>query len=220
MKTRYNSVDDVIATHRSITGEPGEAVFAGNSFAVLPGVFSPFIAPSGFLGLSFASLPVFEGSTVLDIGSGSGIPSCLFALNGADRVIGVDINPEAIEAGRTSSLINNVDDIVSFREGSLFEPIKEDEQFDIVFADLPFMARDPSDMLERAFFDPELSLIRGYLKGVRERFGASGSTQAYVCLSDLEQHDLPPFAEQLGLRWEEVLAVQLPWVRLSLIQVL
>jgi predicted RNA methylase len=217
MNARPESVEEVIARHRGLT-EPEVINHFGHSFITSPGVFSPFIAPSGFLEFSFTAWPIFKEASVLDIGSGSGIPACLFALSGARRVVSVDINPAAVELGATNARALGLERVISFMEGDVFQHIPDIDSFDIFFADLPFMSRRPHDILERAFFDPELSALTDYISGVSRRLHASHGGRAFFCFSDLDSSDVTSTAANVGLGCNEVLVVRLPWVRLSLIE--
>lgn len=210
------SVSEVIAAHRRLRG-PRTRTYYGHTFWEMPGVFSPFIAPSGCLEFAFAAWPMFEGAAVLDVGSGSGIPSCLFALNGARHVLGVDINTAAIEAGQRNASASHVDDRVSFVHGDLFQPVLQ-SNFDIIFADLPFMAGEPVDSVDRAFFDPSLHLITRYLEGLADRRVVQQGTLSFLCVSDLSGTELSSVARGLGLQWHRVMAIDRQWVELSLIQ--
>lgn len=77
--------------------------------------------------------PLWEGRTVaglligrrqgsaLDMGSGCGVLTLALARD-AGTVIGVDINPRAIEVGELNALLNGVQGI-AFRHGDLFGPV-------------------------------------------------------------------------------------------------
>lgn len=219
MDSKANTVERVIAQHRALR-VPTEVSCIGHRFWAIPGVFSPLIAPSGFLELSFAAWPVFEGRSVLDVGSGSGISTCLFALAGARKVMGADINPAAAEAGARNAKEAGVMDRVGFVIGDVLEPVGSPDEFDIVFANLPFMSGEPRDMLERAFYDPGLGAIRRFIAGAGAILRRSPSTKVYLCTSNLDAHDLPAHAGRHGLRWEEALTIDRGWVRMALVELL
>lgn len=77
---------------------------------------------------------VNKNSTMLDIGSGSGILSIAAALLGAKKVDGVDIDPVAVKVARENAEINNVDDRLSFILGDLCDKISG--KYDIVCANI------------------------------------------------------------------------------------
>lgn len=67
---------------------------------------------------------VRPGNTVFDVGCGSGILSVISAVLGAKKVVGVDIDPQSIQASRENVAKNNVGDVVTIEEGDLFEKLE------------------------------------------------------------------------------------------------
>ena len=53
--------------------------------------------------------------TVLDLGTGSGVLSMAAALSGARRVVGVDVDPDAIDSAETSARLNTLPDTLAFQ---------------------------------------------------------------------------------------------------------
>ncbi len=79
------------------------------------------------------------GKNVIDIGSGSGILSIEAVRLGADRVLGVDIEAEAVTSARQNAILNNMPDEIIFEEGSLQDVlIRQDglDQAPIVLANI------------------------------------------------------------------------------------
>jgi ribosomal protein L11 methyltransferase len=76
-----------------------------------------------FLQLCMIALEKFgcEGKNVIDIGSGSGILSIEAVRLGADRVLGVDIETDAVLSARRNAELNRMQDRLLFEEGSLKE---------------------------------------------------------------------------------------------------
>lgn len=62
-------------------------------------------------------LPV--GATVYDVGTGSGILSIAAALLGAEKVVAVDIDPNAVKVAEENIADNDLQNIVEVREGDL-----------------------------------------------------------------------------------------------------
>lgn len=75
-----------------------------------------------------------KGDKVLDVGCGSGILSIAAALLGAEDVLGVDIDPTAVEVSRENISLNHVDDVCRAAYGDLTKGI--DYKADIVVANL------------------------------------------------------------------------------------
>ncbi len=75
-----------------------------------------------------------EGKKVLDIGTGSGILAIAADLLGASDILGVDIDPSAVEVAIENAEVNGCGDNVRFIEGDLTKGI--DFRADIVVANL------------------------------------------------------------------------------------
>lgn len=75
-----------------------------------------------------------EGKKVLDIGTGSGILAIAADLLGASDILGVDIDPSAVEVAIENAEANECGDNVRFMEGDLTKGI--DFRADIVVANL------------------------------------------------------------------------------------
>jgi len=151
---------------------------AGKPFLVLPQVFNPalFIA-SQLLARALNPRLVPPGSTVLDMGAGSGI-GAVFAAQWAARVVAVDINPEAMRCARINALLNRVDDRVEAVQGDLFAPV-QDEQFDVVLFNPPFYRGAPRDALDQAW--RSLDAVERFAAGLRSHLKPGG--YALVVLS-------------------------------------
>lgn len=74
---------------------------------------------------------------VLDLCTGSGIQGILAAKN-SSYVVGVDIDPLSVKIATFNTILNEVDEKMQIRLGSLYEPVK-DEQFDFILSNPPFI---------------------------------------------------------------------------------
>jgi methylase of polypeptide subunit release factors len=209
-------IDAVIKKHRARL-QPETRTYHGYNFTLSPTVYSPFIAPSGNITFMFAGLPIFEGKTVLDIGCGSGIVMFFAALSGARKVVGVDINPDAVQDTRRNTARVKEKAEIEIYEGDVFDPLPPQEKFDIVFANLPFTSGSPKDLLESAFFDNELSAIHRFIELLSLRLKDKQS-RAYLCLSNVDGHNLEHDAYKFGLMWRSFIEIDLNWIRLFLIE--
>lgn len=75
-----------------------------------------------------------RGKSVLDIGCGTGILSLAAAKLGSPRVVGVDIDPKAVETARENVLLNGCGNVIKIVQGDLVQGIRETA--DIVVANL------------------------------------------------------------------------------------
>lgn len=118
-----------------ITQRNSEKIFfGGRTFLVLNNVYKP--AEDTFL--LAENLAVEEDDVVLDMGTGCGILGIL-AAEKARKVVAVDVNPYAVQCARINAKLNSVTAKMDIRRGSLFEPLKEDERFDVIIFNPPYL---------------------------------------------------------------------------------
>lgn len=139
----------------------------GLSFRVLPGVFSP-IYSSDTSWFAEKITPLTKHKSFLEIGCGTGVIACLASIQGASRVVATDINPKAVENTRLNANLYSLD--ISTREGSIFDPIRKNELFDIIFWNHPFYYEEDqileNDLITLSVCDTKyLSLKRFFQEG-------------------------------------------------------
>ncbi|MER6629917.1 class I SAM-dependent methyltransferase [Streptomyces sp. NPDC000987] len=76
-------------------------------------------------------------SSALDIGTGSGIQA-LHAARHATRVTATDVNPRALHIAALTLALSGAP-AADLREGSLFEPLRNDEKYDLIVSNPPFV---------------------------------------------------------------------------------
>jgi len=96
------------------------------------------------------------GRVVCDLGCGTGILACGAALLGAARVVGVELDPEALTAAKRNAA--HLEAEVAFVHGDVRDRglIEGLGQFDTVIMNPPFGAQDPH--ADRPFIDAALAL--------------------------------------------------------------
>ncbi|MFQ5593398.1 MAG: methyltransferase [Anaerolineae bacterium] len=151
---------------------------AGTPILVLPSVFNPKLFRTGeFLVETLDARLIPPGSTVLDMGTGSGV-GAVFAARWARRVVAVDINPAAVRCARINALLHQVEDRIEVRQGDLFEPACS-EQFDVVLFNPPFFHGEPRNDLERALWANDV--VERFAAGLGDHLTPEG--HAVVILS-------------------------------------
>ena len=73
---------------------------------------------------------------VYDVGCGSGILSIVAGKLGAQKVVGVDFDPVAVDAARSNVALNDLSEQVGIEEGDLLEVISQDHQADLVVSNI------------------------------------------------------------------------------------
>ena len=77
---------------------------------------------------------------VLDMGTGSGVIGILLAKNGAGSVLCVDISPGALAVARKNARAFGLRTRIDFVASDLFSAIKKGRSFDLICANLPYVA--------------------------------------------------------------------------------
>ena len=122
----------------SLSGK--KVFFADCEFRISENVYEP--AEDSFL---FAeNLTVDEGDVVLDMGTGCGILG-IVAAGRAKKVVEVDINPDAVHCARENAELNRVVDKMHFVQGDLFAPFRNEQKFDLILFNAPYLPTDSRD---------------------------------------------------------------------------
>src|SRR5205085_4146782 len=121
--------------------------------------------------------------SVLDIGTGAGVHAILAAAH-ADRAVGVDSNPRAVNFARLNAILNDAWNAV-FLEGDLFRPLGG-ERFDMILANPPFV---PSPVYELRYRDGGPSgadVLRRIVASIPDYLQAGGLAQVVTHLGERE----------------------------------
>lgn len=145
----------------------------GLKIKVLPNVFSPgYFADSAFFA---REIPQIVGkSSLLEIGTGTGVVTLAAALNGAE-VYATDINLDAVENADINFFEYDVK--VCLLEGDVFDALPNVLKVDFIFWNHPFNRADQpvDDMLLRAGFDHDYKGLRKYISGARGHLNPEGT---------------------------------------------
>lgn len=144
------------------------AFFDGAELVVLPGVFEPTEAEEGVLPFMRANRERFEGRSVLEIGTGTGIIGAYAARLGAARVVATDISEAAIENASRNAERLGFGDVIELRlvpqtDPSAYSVIGPGETFDVIVSNPPYSldlaADENSAVTDRG--DLGFSIVRG-----------------------------------------------------------
>lgn len=177
------------AAYREIKASlPARVSRYGLDLAIPQDVFPP--APLTVFGEALLR-EVRPTDRVLDMGTGSGV-NAILAARVAEQVVGVDVNPAAVEAALANAERNRVGARTTFLHGDLFAPV--DGCFDLVLFDPPFRWFAPRDALEAAMADEGYRTLTRFVREVRDRltpggrvllfFGTSGDLRFLESLVD------------------------------------
>lgn len=125
---------------------------------------------------------------VLDIGTGSGILSIGAALLGASSVLGIDIDPLAVEIAKENVKTNHLDSKIVIKEGDLITGVTE--QVDLILANLiADLVVRLTDHLTKALFPGGIFISSGILIEQRTRVEAAIRKAGFDLLEILEDGD-------------------------------
>jgi release factor glutamine methyltransferase len=142
----------------------GRQAFRELELAVGPGVLIPRPETEQLVEVVLAWAEGKENLVALDVGIGSGaIALSLLQEGGFARCVGTDSSTEAIEFAARNADAAGLASRLELREGSLLGPIGDDERFDTVVSNPPYVAVSERDALqpEVASWEPAEALFAG-----------------------------------------------------------
>ncbi len=126
---------------------------------------------------------------------------------GAPRVIATDLDERALACAADNIAAIGCEVQVILVKADLFPPLDAFGKADLILCNPPWLPARPSSPLERAIYDPDSAMLRGFLTGLAAHLTEGG--EGWLILSDLAEH--------LGLRSREEL---LGWVETAGLKVL
>ena len=127
-----------------------------------------------------------KGARVLDLCSGTGIQG-LMASRSAGKIVSVELNPKTVPVTRFNISLNEAQDIMEVREGSLYDVLSQDEVFDCIYANPPFIP-----MLDTVEYpicgaggEDGLRVLNDIMAGLPARLAPGGEVVIFCeCLGD------------------------------------
>ncbi|MGF0171154.1 DUF7059 domain-containing protein [Streptomyces sp. Marseille-Q5077] len=111
-------------------------------------------------------------SAALDLGTGSGIQA-LHAAQHATRVTATDLNPRALHITALTLALSGAS-AADLREGSLFEPLRNGETYDLIVSNPPFVISPGARLTYRDGGMGGDDLCRSIVQGAGERLSEGG----------------------------------------------
>jgi tRNA1(Val) A37 N6-methylase TrmN6 len=181
-----------VASLRELLGLIGAHEWRKNGIAIAAldarihphyGVFAP--VRNEYLQL-VAKAPLPSKTLAFDIGTGTGVLAALLAKRGVKRIIATELEPRALACARENLERLGLLARVEVVQQDLFPPGRAP----LVVCNPPWVPARASAAIERAIFDPESQMLRGFVNGLADHLDAGG--EGWLVLSDLAEH--------LGLR--------------------
>ncbi len=176
----------------------------GKNFTVLPNVFPP----RGDTRLMINSLDVAPGSSVLDMGTGSGVLAIFAVLRGAVSALAVDLNQNAVRNARVNVERHGLQGSIDVRLSDGFSAIAETEKFETIIANLPGRSEVARDAVEAAQWDSGFETHRAFFAEAPRHLEPGGRI-LMTKANYPELNDTVELAEQAGFV-TEVLARKNP----------
>ena len=160
------------------------------------GVFSPIRGEYIELVLK-APLPIAleKSSIAFDIGAGTGVLAVVLAIRDIQKITATDQDDRAIACTKENIKRLGLSSKIEILKTNLFPA----EKAALIVCNPPWLPARPSSSLERAVYDPESQMLRGFLSKLKDHLLPGG--EGWLILSDLAEH--------LGLRSREEL---LSWI--------
>lgn len=135
----------------------GEGYFMGEFFKVTPAVLIPRDETEILVRKAIELIQTNNFKNVLDIGTGSGCIACTIAKNTEATVLGVDISSDALRVALDNVTKLGINNRAVFRKSNLFEKVRDEEKFDIIISNPPYIPHDV-ELSEEVMKEPELAL--------------------------------------------------------------
>ncbi len=167
------------------------------------GVFSPVRGEYIEL-VAKAPLPMATHAlTAFDIGTGTGVLAAVLATRGVAKVLATELEPRALACAQENLSRLGLSDRVELLQADLFPPGRAP----LVVCNPPWLPARPGAPIERAVYDEDSRMLKGFLAGLAAHLAPGG--EGWLILSDLAEH--------LGLRTRAEL---LGWIATAGLQVL
>ena len=117
----------------------GQAWFMGEYFKVTPDVLIPRDETEILVREAVRIIKENDFKDVLDIGTGSGCIACSVAKQTNATVLGVDISSDALRIALDNVTKLGINNKAVFRKSNLFDKIRDDEKFDVIISNPPYI---------------------------------------------------------------------------------
>ncbi|MEK8049274.1 class I SAM-dependent methyltransferase [Ideonella sp. DXS22W] len=127
-----------------------------------------------------------KAGVAFDIGAGTGVVSALLAKRGVPGIIATETDPRALACAQENLKRLKIDRKVQLQQADLFPEARAA----LIVCNPPWVPAKPAAPVERAIYDPDSRMLKGFLAGLAAHLVPGG--EGWLILSDLAEH--------LGLR--------------------
>ena len=154
----YSKVQERIENRIPIQYIIGEAYFMGNFFKVTPDVLIPRDETELLVRTAIDIINANKFNNILDIGTGSGCIACTLALQTNATILGVDISSDALRIALDNVTRLGINNRAVFRKSDLFEKIREEEKFDMIISNPPYIP-EGTKLEPEVLHEPHIALF-------------------------------------------------------------
>jgi methylase of polypeptide subunit release factors len=167
------------------------------------GVYSPIRGE--YLAL-INNAPLNNVKTAFDIGTGTGVIAAILVMRGVKAVMATDNSVRALNCAAENIEKLNLKQYITLEQANLFPG--GSKKADLIVCNPPWLPAKANAPIEHAIYDPQSTMLRGFLNGVKAHLNEEG--EAWLILSDLAEH--------LGLRTHEELQKWIADAGLSVVE--
>lgn len=148
------------STHEPVQHIIGLADFMGEKFIVNSSVLIPRDETEILVREAVSIIKRNNFKKAIDLGTGSGCIACMVAKLTDCQIIGLDISADALNTALDNASKLNLYNKAIFRKSDIFSNVKDDEKFDIIISNPPYIPiKDRENLQTEVLFDPELALF-------------------------------------------------------------
>jgi release factor glutamine methyltransferase len=160
---RFSEMVTRLAQREPMAYITGRQSFAGDMFVVAPGVLIPREDSTILIHAAIEAIKAKSAPKVLELGSGSGAIIASLAMKAPHiRGVAVDIEPVAIQVTQENLRRHGLAGRIEGRQGSWFAPIGDQEKFDLIMSNPPYITTNEMNYLsESVRKEPKTALWGG-----------------------------------------------------------
>ena len=151
-------VSERINTRKPIQYIVGQAYFMGEYYKVTPDVLIPRDETELLVRKSIEIIKDNKYKSVLDIGTGSGCIACTIAKQTDAVVLGIDISTDALRVALDNVTKLGINNKAVFRKSDLFEKVHDDEKFDLIISNPPYIPHG-TNLEPELSYEPQIALF-------------------------------------------------------------
>ena len=175
-----------IVEHRVKTRQPlvqilGYTYFMGQKFQVSSNTLIPRPETELLVKTAVKIIKEKDFKQILDIGTGTGCIACMIAKFTNAQVLGTDISNEALKTALNNAMHLDLMNKAIFRKSDLFSKIREEEKFDMIVSNPPYIPLGEKENLQPELdYEPSIALFTKDKDGIEYYEKITKQTKYYL----------------------------------------